>query len=279
MYDPATSSSPAPRPSPSGMGRRRAGRPSGVRPARLIAPLTGLLAGALILAVPAVAADPSPADAPDSPQVAATAPAPAPTLTMAPLITLPPIAPPPFGTPVELADGHALGEEDAPVTVEIWEDFQCPACQAFSFQVKPQIVGTYVQTGQVRLVFRDLAFLGEESRWASVAASLAADQNLFWPFHDYLFANLQGGNVGSYSLDRMLEIAEIVGMDLDAFVAGLQVDAARERFAELQAAARSDAQALGINATPTVVVNGTVVPSADWDTVRSAIDDALGQGG
>jgi protein-disulfide isomerase len=194
---------------------------------------------------------------------------------MAPLVTLPPIASPPILTPTELADGYALGSPDAPVTVEVWADFQCPYCQAFTFSVEPRIVDAYVVPGRVRLVYRDMAFLGEESRWATVAASLAADQGLFWPYHDHLFANLYGENVGSYALDRLVEIGRRVGLDMDAFVAGLQVEPARARYAELEAGWREDASRLGIRGTPSVVVNGVKTEYADWETVTIAIDEAL----
>jgi copper(I)-binding protein/predicted DsbA family dithiol-disulfide isomerase len=210
------------------------------------------------------------------PMSAEASPVATPELTFAPLVTLPPIAAPPVATPVDLADGYALGDPSAPVSIEIWEDFQCPFCQQFSFGVKPLIVERYVAPGSVRLVFRDLPFLGDESHWAAVAASLAADQDLFWPYHDHLFANLRGENVGSYGLDRLLEIGEVVGLDMAAFREGLRLDAARARFAEIQTRARRDAAALGINATPTVVVAGVPLRSPDFDTVSAAIEAALG---
>ena len=105
-------------------------------------------------------------------------------------------------------------------------------------------------------VFRNLAFLGDESHWAAVASSLAADQNMFWPFHDYLFANFQGNESGAFRIDRLLEMGEAVGLDMDEFKAGLTLDNARERFAEIEAEARAEAYAQGINATPTVTVDG-----------------------
>jgi len=201
---------------------------------------------------------------------------PDPELTWAPLVTLPPIAEPPIRSPLDQADGFAMGDADAPVTVEVWEDFQCPFCQRFTFQVEPDLVEQYVETGKVRLVFRNLPFLGDESHWAAVAASLAADQDKFWPFHDYLFANLQGENVGSYSLDRLLAIAEAAELDMDLFRSGLSLDNARERFSQIQDEARREATAIGINATPTVTVNGEPLQSPDLETVSSAIDVALG---
>jgi len=192
-----------------------------------------------------------------------------------PLVTLPPIVGPSVVTPTDQADGHALGASDAPVTVEVWADFQCPYCALFTTLVEPRIVDTYVESGRVRLVFRDLAFLGEESRWATVAARLAEEQGAFWPFHDYLFANQQGENKGSFSIERLREIAGRVGLDRATFDAGLELEAARELFAEIRAEFETDAARLGIRSTPTVVVNDTVVDGNDWETVKAAIDDAL----
>jgi protein-disulfide isomerase len=202
-----------------------------------------------------------------------------PELTWAPLVTLPPLAEPPVATPVELADGFTLGEAGAPVAIEIWEDFQCPFCQRFSFQIKPSVIAEYVETGKATLTFRNLAFLGDESHWAAVASSLAADQNRFWPFHDYLFANLLGENVGSYSLERLLAIGEAAGLDMDQFRAGLVLEQARTRFAEIDAASRQDAAALGISATPTVTVDGVPLRAPDFATIAAAVDAALAEAG
>lgn len=198
-----------------------------------------------------------------------------PELTWAPLVTLPPIAAPPILSPYELADGYTLGSPDAPVAIEIWEDFQCPFCQRFTFQVEPALVERYIRTGQARLTFRHLAFLGQESHWAAVASSLAADQDRFWQFHDHLFGNLLGENRGSYDLERLLAMGEASGLDMERFRAGLSLDEARQRFAEIDAVSRADASALGIGSTPTVTVNGVPLQSPDLETVSAAIDAAL----
>lgn len=191
------------------------------------------------------------------------------------LVTLPPIAAPSSLTPTALADGHALGKADARLVVEVWADYQCPYCARFTVQVEPEIVSSYVATGKVRLVFRDLAFLGEESRWAAVAARLAEQQGKFWPFHDYLFANQMGENAGSFTIERLGEIASRIGLDRSAFDAGLELNAARSAFAEIRKGMEADAARLGIHSTPTVVVGGTVLESNDWASVKAAIDAAL----
>jgi len=168
-----------------------------------------------------------------------------------------------------------MGDPDAPVVVEVWEDFQCPYCHRFTYEVEPLIVEQYVKPGDARLVFRNLAFLGDESQWAAVAANLAADQNKFWIFHDYLFANYDGENNGAFHLDRLLQMGEAAGLDMAAFKAGLVLDKARERFARIQAETSADAFAQGINATPTVVVNGMRLESPDFASVSDAIDIEL----
>ncbi len=232
----------------------------------------GLLAGAGLLALALtlagamrpVAGDPPASDPP------ATAASPA-----GPLVTLPPIVAPSELTPTDLADGRSIGEADAPVEVQIWADYQCPYCARFSAQVEPLLVATYVETGQARLIFRDLAFLGEESRWAAVAAKLAEEQDAFWPFHDYLFANQLGENAGGFSLDRLQEMAGRIGLDMATFDAGLQLEAARQTFAEIRAEFEADAGALGIRSTPTIVVDGSVIEGTDWEAIRAAIDAAL----
>lgn len=198
-----------------------------------------------------------------------------PELTWAPLVTPPPIMEPPIWSPTDQVDGFATGSPDAPVRVEIWEDFQCPFCQRFTYEVKPVIVEQYVETGDVRLVFRNLAFLGDESHWAAVASSLAADQNKFWPFHDYLYANYQGRESGAFRIDRLLEMGEAVGLDMEQFREGLQLENARQRFAEIEAEARQDAYAIGVSATPTVTVDGVPLQAPDFETVAAAIDIAL----
>lgn len=198
-----------------------------------------------------------------------------PELTWAPLVTPPPLSEPFIWSPTDQVDGFAMGSPDAPVTVEIWEDFQCPFCQRFTYEVEPSIVDEYVETGDVRLVFRNLAFLGDESHWAAVAGSLAADQNKFWPLHDYLFANFQGKESGAFRIDRLLEMGEAAGLDMDEFKSGLTLDNARQRFAEIEAEASRDAVTLGINATPTVTVDGVPLQAPDFDSVSAAIDIAL----
>jgi len=237
-------------------------RPRVHRGAALIAALLVVAA-----ALPAGARSPTPDTLP---------PTPAPVLTFAPLVTLPPVNIPAPRDTAAIEDGYSIGLADAPVEIEVWEDFQCPYCLRWTYQVEPQVIAELVKTGKARLTFRTMAFLGEESRWASVAADLAAEQNLFWPFHDVLFANQLGENVGSYGIERLLTAAKVAGLDMERFTAGLTLDAARERYALLEAASTAGATAAGVSATPSVVVNGVLLESPDFDSIAAAVNAAIG---
>ena len=111
----------------------------------------------------------------------------------------------------------SLGQADAPVVVVEFGDFQCPYCGQFAKGAAQQIKETYVPTGQVRFVYRHLAFLGNESTWAAEASECAEDQGRFWDYHDKLFDEQRGENQGAYSKDNLKRFAAEIGLDTDRF--------------------------------------------------------------
>lgn len=181
-------------------------------------------------------------------------------------------------TPLDLASGREVGKPDAPVTLEVWSDFQCPACGQFAELVEPVLVRKYVTTGTLRIVIRDAAFQGQrsgssydESVEAGAAALCAGAQDAYWPYHDWLFANQVGENQGAYRDERLRGIANATGLDIAAW------DACRAT-GEQQAAVRAETQqalAKGINATPTMYLNGqTIVGLKSADELSAMIEAA-----
>lgn len=81
------------------------------------------------------------------------------------------------------------GKSAAPVTVYLYEDFQCPFCGQFSRQTFPELVNRDVRDGKVRIVSEILVFLGPDSVEAAKAALAAAEQNRYWPYYSLLFEN------------------------------------------------------------------------------------------
>jgi protein-disulfide isomerase len=107
----------------------------------------------------------------------------------------------PAGSAVTSLD-KSIGSADAPVVVVEYGDFQCPYCQQFATGTGRQIKQNFVDKGQVRFVFRHLAFIGAESLWAAEAAECANEQGRFWDYHDKLFEEQGGENVGAFSQEN-----------------------------------------------------------------------------
>jgi protein-disulfide isomerase len=141
------------------------------------------------------------------------------------------------------AEGRTLGDADAPVTIIEFADYQCPHCKRFEQTVAGDLQEEYIATGQVRLEFRNMALMGDESFLAAQAAECASAQGKFWEYHDRLFEGQRAANSGAFSSESLVDFAEEVGLDRDAFVQCMvdaeyeqlvldETDAAREAGAE-----------------------------------------------
>jgi len=168
---------------------------------------------------------------------------------------------------------NSMGNADAPVKVDVWEDFQCPACKLYSQQFEPQLVANYVETGKVFYTFHNYPFIDsqtstKESHQAANAAMCAAAQGRFWDYHDILFANWIGENVGSFTDKRLVAFAQALNLNLTDFKTCFNQN---QYQAEIEKDL-SDATSKGVTGTPTIFVNG-VQTSAD--VLFATIDSAL----
>lgn len=190
------------------------------------------------------------------------------------------IVAPSVEVPANLADGRTLGSPDAPVTVDVWADFQCPGCRQMATRVEPPLIASYVIPGYAKMVFHDAAFQGakagtayDESVEAAAAARCGEQQGMFWQMHDWIFANWNGENEGAFRADRLRAIAEHAGLDMT------QYDACMASGGQ-QAAVRAetqDALSQGINQTPSVFINGTLYTgTVSVPDLGAAIMDAAG---
>ena len=163
---------------------------------------------------------------------------------------------------VDPTNPRALGVATAPVTLDVWSDFQCPACDTFATTIEPDLIDTYVATGKVRIVYRDFAFIdngaaGGESHQAAAAARCVGDK--FWAFHDYLFENQnpKGENLGTFSAAFLASVADAVGANRTAYDACM-ANGATDAVAAVDAET-AQGQADGINQTPTLSLNGKLL--------------------
>ena len=166
-------------------------------------------------------------------------------------------------------DGRVIGSPAAPVAIEVWSDYQCPACRAFATLLLPRIISDLVDTGRVRVVYHDYAFIGPESMGAAVGARCAARDGRFEAYHEIVFANQHGENQGAFATDRIVAIAGLAGLDTATFEACL----AGPELARQVAAETEVGVGLGIQATPTIIVGSQQLRGVpDWETLIAAVE-------
>jgi len=179
------------------------------------------------------------------------------------------------GTPVKLnlkANIPYLGSSSAKVTVVEYADYECPFCEKFFTQVFPDLKSKYIDTGKIKWVYQDFAFLGPDSNTAAEASHCAADQNKFWQYHDYLFSHQGAEGSGWATADHQKQFAQAVGLNTSQFNGCLDSGKYKQEVLDETAAGRN----YGVSGTPTVFVNGTPVVGAQPVTAfEQAIDAAL----
>lgn len=176
----------------------------------------------------------------------------------------------PATNPRPQADGLAMGDPNAPVKIDVYSDFQCPACKSFAEQSEPLIINEYVSTGKVYFTYHPFKVIGPESDAAASAAYCAADQNKFWEYHDILYANWTGEEVGDFSDRRLKAYAEKIGLDTASFNQCYNSGKYKSQVRQDQVAGEQ----LKVSFTPSVFVNGTLVTDGGFS---AAIDRALSQ--
>jgi protein-disulfide isomerase len=173
-------------------------------------------------------------------------------------------------------NGRELGNATAPVVVEVFSDFQCPACGNYATSVEPLLINSFVSDGRVRYIYRQFPFLDDrvsrkESDQAANASMCAAEQNRFWDYHEILFANWNGENQGAFANKRLVAMAQALNLDMDAFNQCFDANTYEEEInADLALG-----QQYGVNSTPSIFVNGVKVESPSATAIQQAIEAAL----
>jgi protein-disulfide isomerase len=201
--------------------------------------------------------------------------------TQAPVIgTVYPITP----RPRFKADGVAAGDPNAKVRIDVYEDFQCPACRQYTQSLEPQLMRNDVTSGRVYYVFHSFLVIDQatwdsaqkESHQAANAAMCAADQNRFWDYHDILFNNWTGENVGDFTDPRLIAYAQSLNLDMKKFNACFKANSFKGKIDADIASGKK----LGVDGTPSIFVNGVQVTPGympTYDLILQAVTAAEGQ--
>jgi len=232
-------------------------------------------------------AEPAPAQAPAEPAIPPAQPAPEAEAT-------PPAATPPapeaaapeavapaepapegeaVGTVEVTADDRVLGVAEAPVTVVEYASLTCPHCAAFHSQTLPQLKSGYIDSGKVRLVFRDFP-LDRVALKASLLARCAPGDRYF-AMLDVLFRSQE---TWARAVDPALALSQIgrtAGLDQATIDSCLNDQAATDKIiAEIQAAQDQ----FKISSTPTLIINGTKYAGAlSFGQMEAVLKDLLPQ--
>jgi len=173
---------------------------------------------------------------------------------------------------ISLKNVPVKGNKDAKVTVVEYSDFQCPFCKRASSMI-PVLMKDYGD--KISFYYKQLPLPNHDwSKSAAIAALCAYNQGnqKFWDFHDSLFYN-QGQISTSNAQDKFKEFAKNIGLDVPKFESCVNSEETKpvveEQFQE--------AQKLGLNSTPTFIVDGIIVPGADLNGIKNAIDSRLSE--
>jgi len=143
-----------------------------------------------------------------------------------------------------------MGNPAASITILEWGDYQCTYCYKFHTNTLNTIKRDFIETGKVKLVFKDFPLNGPDSILAAEAAYCAQDQEKYWQYHDELYKNWGGENTGWVTRASLDTFANTVGIDLIQFNQCLDVHKYNKRVNQMYEFGRE----LGIDATPSFLI-------------------------
>jgi len=170
-----------------------------------------------------------------------------------------------------------IGKQNAPVTLAYWYDYQCPFCRKDEDNTIPQIVKDYVDTGKVKIVFKDYAFLGQDSKtlgqYSRAVWAVVPDKFYLW--HKAIYDS-QGRENHWATHDKIMSVTTSVLGAKDANQVNEIVSAYGDAFQKKLDADGAEAGAFGIHMTPSMVIGTHALSgSQPYAAVKQLIDLAL----
>ncbi len=167
---------------------------------------------------------------------------------------------------------HILGSQTSPVIVEEFADYQCPTCSV-KYPVLKQIASIY--NNRIKFIFRNfpLVQMHPKAYDAAVAAEAAGLQNKFWDMQNLLFTKQAEWSASTDHRKLFTDYAQQIGLDMPKFQSDIVGLPAKQRVdSDLQRA-----QGLRVNSTPSVYVNGLLVPFEQMtvEGLRQIVDAEL----
>ena len=186
----------------------------------------------------------------------------------------------PTSTKMDTTKGSPiLGSDSAPVTIIEFGDYQCPFCQRWNIETKPQIEKNYIESGKAKLLYIDFPIVGIDSLKAHASSYCADEQGLYWQYHDHLYKNQGHENDGWARAEKLKDLASTLsGLDSQKFNECLDSGKYENRVRENKNVATKS----GATSTPTFIIigadgTGTQIKGAQpYSVFESVIDEKLG---
>lgn len=154
--------------------------------------------------------------------------------------------------PIDDSD-HVWGDKNAPVQLIVYSDFECPFCAQFTDTLK-EVEKEFA--GKVAIAFRHFPLaIHPEAMPAALASECASEQGKFWEMHDKLFAD---NKAGDFNTEQFKKDAADLGLDAARFNQCLDTEKYKDKILGQMLEGRN----LSITGTPTIFINGEVLPGA-----------------
>jgi len=176
------------------------------------------------------------------------------------------------GLPQEIdrtgAPGLSLGSKDAVATLVEYSDFSCPHCRDMADTIH-QLIDQYVRDGKLRIIYKPVSFINPTySPSAARAVLCGAEQGKGWEMHDAVWSVFDSNSPGAYSLDVFAVQASAIQLDMPKFRQCYDASSTTTALAELEA----ERVRLGVNSTPTILLNGQIIDIANiFAEVQAAV--------
>ena len=143
-----------------------------------------------------------------------------------------------------------MGDPNAPITILEWGDYQCTFCYKFHQNTLNVINEEFIETGKVKVIFKDFPLNGPDSKLAAEASYCAHDQDKYWEYHDQLYENWAGERTGWITRESLSEFAESINLEIVEFNKCLDENKYENKINSIYEFGNE----IGIDATPSFLV-------------------------
>ncbi|MDD2464464.1 MAG: thioredoxin domain-containing protein [Desulfobulbus sp.] len=172
-----------------------------------------------------------------------------------------------FNQNIDITGAPVRGKIDAPVTLVLFSDFECPWCG----RLEPVLTELLAKNqDKLRIVFKHMPLpMHQYAENAALAAIAAQRQGKFWEMHDILF------QIKNWTDSTVEETAQKIGLNMEKFHADLVSPEVQAQLAK----DATDAQAADITATPSLFINTKPVRDRSLAAMQQMVDEALAAAG